>query len=475
MRTRNAMLAAGVVTLASMGVLAWRLEAQGPAAPPRDIVLVVIDTLRVDHLSAYGYPRPTTPRLAALAAQGSRFDHAYAQSGWTLASFSSLLTGTYFHEHRVGRDSRRHDQVGCLTDDFETLPELLKGQGYSTAAFVNNTFLAPEFGLVQGFDRYDYAGATNQAHRSAKATVEAALSWMDAQPGPTFTLLHFMEPHLDYAPPPETAGAFTTGPRPDSLRMDGSDNPFSKLQLGAPPPEAAVQDYIRALYDEEILAADQGLGQLEDGLEARGRLAGALLAVTADHGEELWEQGGFEHGHALWSELTRVPLVLVGPGVPEGPVGTVVEHVDLFHTLALAAGALPRSTSHGADLREIPADQPGRTGLSENCLYGPPCLSITDGSRRLVYNPLDQLTSLWAVEGSHEVHRLEGAASEAALSDLGATLRARRGHLGVIDAAAPRSLSYDTFEKLAALGYMAEVEPQPGAAGGDPCARAPGR
>ena len=176
--------------------------------------MVVIDTLRADHLSLHGYERPTSPRLDALAKDGLWFNRAYAQSGWTLASFASLLTGLYPHQHNVSRDGCLPDQFGRMAPATVTLAEALKASGYATAAWMNNTFLAPDFGLNDGFDVYDYQGATNTTHRSGPETVAAGLAWLDTlEKANSFLMLHFMEPHLDMRHP-DIHGTFAKGPVP---------------------------------------------------------------------------------------------------------------------------------------------------------------------------------------------------------------------------------------------------------------------
>ena len=440
-----------------------------PAGGRGDVYLVVFDTLRADHLGAYGAARPTSPHIDALAAEGLRFTRAYSQSGWTLASFSSLLTGQYPHQHRVARDSRNPARFGCLTPDHVTVAEAMKRAGYRTSAFVNNTFLAPEFGLQQGFDRYDFKGATNSEHRTAAQTVEQVLAWVDAGGAdePTFSMVHFMEPHLDYAPPAAVAGTFADPEaRPAQLvAQPGGPTPWALMQAGRLTPDDASKAYAQALYDEEILTADQALGALVAGLAARGRLDRATVVVTADHGEEFWEHGGFEHGHALWSELTRVPLVVRGPGLAPATVDTVVEHVDLVRGLLARSGAPVAPTVQGDDLFAL-ATQPtrSRASLQENCLYGPPCISLVDATHRLLFRPTEGAGEVWAVDAAGlERERLQGEAQTEHGKRLINEMNRRRGHLKPIEAAAgPKVPSAETFHQLAALGYVdAEASPSP--------------
>ena len=227
-----------------------------------NLVWVVIDTLRADHVSLSGHrcgasnpaekERKTTPNLDRLASQGAYALRAYSQSGWTLTSMASLLTGLYPHQHRVGRDPSDAAKFGRLQDDVTTFAEMLQGAGYATGAVVNNTFMAPEFRMNQGFDFYDYQGATNDKHRSAQDTVVAGLSWMNKQKDPAFLVVHFMEPHLEYRPPADILGTFSPTEIPAQLvEVAGKPSPSAALQMGLMEPTEETIDYLKARYDEE--------------------------------------------------------------------------------------------------------------------------------------------------------------------------------------------------------------------------------
>ena len=428
---------------------------------PPDVVLVVIDTLRADRLGAYGGGATTSPSIDQMAAEGLRFDRAYAQSGWTLASFTSLFTGLLPHQHRVGRSPTDPDRFGRLPPARTTLAEVFQAQGYATAAVANNTFLAPEFGLHQGFDSYDWQGARNDAHRSADETVAAALAWLNAQPGPAFVVVHMMEPHLDYLPPdwavaavgapeapqvptPLTHGALKAAVDSGTLRTDGVD-----------------REGILARYDAEIRVADRAVGTLRAGIAARGRPT--LTVLTSDHGEEFWEHGAFEHGHSLHGELVRVPLIATGPGLAVGTVSTVVQHLDVFQGLVATAGAARPPETQGASVFAVAAatDVPDRVAIAENTLYGDPLVSIVDPKHRLVVNQRTQAGTLWAVaaDGS-ELVRLEGPSAETeALRLRGVLARVRGGTLDPVEPELVTSIEdRETFLQLQSLGYL-DVDP----------------
>jgi arylsulfatase A-like enzyme len=441
------------------------LPACGGLAPP-DIVLVVVDTLRADHLGAYGYARPTSPRIDALAAEGLWFRRAYAHSSWTLPSLASLLTGLLPHEHRVGRDPADPMRYGRVPPEQETLAEILRARGYRCGAIVNNTYLAPEFALNQGFEEhYDYRGATLTEIRSAEESVDAALSWLRevGSARPRFLLLHLMEPHLSYDPPPAVRHAFTgAGPPPVEVPF-GDAEAFAALRSGSRRLAGAELDYVLGLYDEEILAVDRAIGRLLAGLEqaAGGRVA---IVLTADHGEEFFERGSFEHGHALWGVLTRVPLVIRAPGLAPGRFEGVVQHVDVFQTILALAGAPRPPGTRGASL--LARDPAGGTGdaevaVSENLLSGPDQTSLADATHRLLVELASRRAQVWSLDRDGlEVARLAEEPARRELDRLAPALERIRGHLDPIAAVAgPRIPDEETLLRLKALGYLDRSDP----------------
>ena len=439
------------------GIEAGERETEQP-----DIVLVVIDTLRADHLGCYGHDRPTSPNIDAMAASGLLFERAYAHSGWTLASFTSLFTGLLPHQHRVGRAPGDASQFGRLAPEVVTLAEAVGAAGYATAAVMNNTFLAPEFGLNQGFgEHYLWHGATNDAHRSADETVTIALDWLEQQQDPALLVIHMMEPHLDYAPPADIRGTFTPTDPP-------FDVPLSDVVLSQGLKSGQIMlprdiPLITGIYDEEILTADRAVGTLRTGIASRGRPT--ITIITADHGEEFWDHGGFEHGHTLYGELTHAPLIMTGPGIATGTVRTVVGHRDLFRALITVSGAQLPANVGGEDLLAI-AQQGAWTGertvVSENVLYGPGLVSSVDDGHRLVLNQISGSGEVWAVaEDGSERTRLQGAPQSETAQRMLPTLEALRGgSLKPVEINDTRIPDPTTFDQLAALGYLDAAAPE---------------
>ncbi|MBN1334974.1 MAG: sulfatase [Deltaproteobacteria bacterium] len=442
------------------------LAACTPPPPPRpDIVLFVVDALRADALPAWGYDRPSAPHLDDLAARGVVFERAFSHSSWTLPAFASLLTGRLPSEHGAVRDPADRLRFGRLDPDLPTLATLLYDAGWRTAAWVNNVFLAPEFALGRGFDTWDYEGAVGFQERSGTATVDAALAWLDAGSGPAFLLVHVMEPHLPYLASPVRGRFAGPPPAPFSLPF-GDAEILDAIQGRTRVPDDAGRAWIRATYDEEVLDADRALGRLLDGLAARGRLEGTVVAFTADHGEEFWDHGGFEHGHTLYGELLHVPLVLAGPGLGAGRVAVPVQHADLFRTLLALAGVSPPPDVAGADLgaSAIGPALASRPILSEDCLYGPARLAVTRGDERLILNLETRVANLFRLDEQGQSDALvpDGPELEA---DARPLLEAAFAVRGDLDLHAPPQriapLHDEAIERLRALGYLGPRTPLP--------------
>jgi arylsulfatase A-like enzyme len=314
-----------------------------------DVVLVVIDTLRADHLGSYGYGRAQTPKLDALAARGTRFAAAHSATSWTLPSVASILTGRYPAEHGV-------DRVGTsLNEKLVTVAEVLHDAGYETAAFSANVALVIEAsGFGQGFDVFRPLEAsaddtdpilvrdgTDRAAMAARADAmtDAALTWLSARSHPDqpyFLYVHYFDPHVSYSPPKEYAARF--GVAPDDPLWHGQ----SVMLLSPTPPPPAQLATLLALYDAEIAFTDTHVGRLCD--EVRASHGDPVIIVTSDHGEEFGDHGGTQHGKTLYEEMLRVPLLAAGPGISEGRVvDTPVSLVSLAPTIAELAAAPPGS------------------------------------------------------------------------------------------------------------------------------------
>lgn len=422
------------------------------AEEPPSVVLIIADTLRADHVGVYGAQNPATPTLDALAENGQFFTRAYAHSGWTLPSTVSLFTGLYPHEHRVGRSPTSTNQFGSLPVEEDTLAELFAAKGYHTGAVINNTFLAPTFGLNQGFEEYFYQGSDNSVIRSAKETTTIGLKWWQETSGQKFLVLHYMEAHMDLDPPKSTRGTF--------LKDADIGIPFSgekafyiskKIKAGENVDKEIQQ--IQALYDEEILSIDREIMGLVEALKDEN----IVFVFTSDHGEEFWEQGGFEHGHHTRSLLTRIPLIVWGAGIEaKGKSDAVVSHSDLFHSILKLVEIEPPQKSHGLNI--INQDViPVQAVLSENTLYGDPMVSIVNREYRLEINQRTKLAELWTLDQNG----IELVPVQENMVDLATPLyheieKLRGGIEPVDQVSGPVIPNADIFQQLMKLGYLKE-------------------
>jgi arylsulfatase A-like enzyme len=293
-------------------------------------VIVAVDSLRPDHLGCYGYPRPTSPQLDSLAAGGVLFERVIGQASWTTPSFGTILTGLYPSQHGALALNN------MLRPTVPTLAALLEARGYATAGIVNAPALSPDYGFARGFDSYDIAEPES---RDARETSRLALAWLDRNPGgPFFLFLHYFDAHLPYAPQPgydrfgDPGYEGAVGDRfdPDLLAPDRETLLASMVTWSA-----ADWDRVKSLYDGEIRSTDQAIGMLLRGLKARGLGRNTLIVFLSDHGQEFFEHGAYGHGHSLYGEVLRVPLVISLEGrLPQGVrVGSQVRLVDVVPTV----------------------------------------------------------------------------------------------------------------------------------------------
>jgi arylsulfatase A-like enzyme len=308
-------------------VIAGAFAALAPRpAPPLarcagcNIVLVSIDTLRADHVGAYGYGRPTTPTIDALARRAVVFDDAVSQSAWTRPAHASMLTGLYPSEHGMLAVKRYRKLAANVT----TLPEVLARAGYETAAFTGGGNVSAHFGFDRGFSVYRDHGRRIEDH------IAPISSWLDERSGePFFLFVHGFDPHKPYKSRAQDRAALGLAPtRAKSVaracRRGGGGGDVSPL----------VDE-----YDAAVHRGDRGLGRLLAMLERRGLLERTIVVVTSDHGEEFLEHGGCYHIRTLYEEVVRVPLVVAVPGLaPRRVSGPVPASVSIPRTLLELVG-----------------------------------------------------------------------------------------------------------------------------------------
>jgi arylsulfatase A-like enzyme len=405
-------------------LLAACSRSQAPPAPEpsrtaQNVLLITIDTLRADHVGAYGDASARTPTLDALARAGLRFERAYATAPITIVSHASLLTGRYPPGHRARDNGIRIDPA------TPTLAAAFQRAGFATGAFIAAFPLDRRFGLNAGFDAYGDA-MPRDAHgrlaneRPGRAVVDEAIAWLNGhQDRRVFVWVHLFEPHAPYG------------------------NPSDPAQAARP----AIDR-----YDDDVAEADTQAGRLIAALGERRR--DTLIVAAADHGEAFGEHGEITHSVFVYDTTLRVPLIVNGPGVSTGVVSDPVSLVDVAPTIASRAG-LGRFDSDGVVL-DIPPQ--GGSGI-ERSLYSEsfaplldfgwsPLRTLRGGDWKYIAAPTPELYDL-----KHDPGETHNLASE---QPARAAELARRVD-AISSATLPASTSTPDPESLArlqALGYV---------------------
>ena len=417
------------------------------------IVLISIDTLRRDHVGAYGYAPPTTPRLDALARGGILAEDAVSVSSWTLPSHLSMLTSVDPAVH--GGIDMRHGFGGRVP----TLPALLRAAGYATQAVTSHLYVSSVYGLDAGFDRLDF-----HQDRRATAVADRAIDAIDRfGDRPFFLFLHFYDPHWHYDPPEEAKARFV---KPYAGAITGRWGDFSERPAPAVTP--ADLAHLLALYDGEIRYTDDEVGRVLDHLRSRGSLANTLVVVTSDHGEEFLDHGSWEHQKTLYEEVIRVPLVVHGPGIAARREPAPVSLLDVAPTILAWAGVAAPSSFTGRSLLS-PLAARETYGETDHTVDGSRKLFLRGGASR--WKTILSLDAAGDRVRGEEWYDLAAdpretrsslpAAAAADAIRARAIARWKAGRAASSSAAKPVCLSAEQAERLRALGY---VDP-----GGAPC------
>ena len=448
-------LVAGALALAACG-----------GEPRPNVLLVSLDTVRADHLSVYGYPRPTTPALEALAAKGVVFEQAIAASTQTSPSHGSFFTGLDPHVH--GSEVNGVP----IREDVATLAEVLAAAGYQTGAFVSGyPMKADVSGLDRGFGVYD--DRFEGKRRDGRATMERLVAWLQGRDPdrPFFAFLHFYDAHGPYLPP---------SGYPVRFRSEGPPRPaeriprYQLLHDRAGDPLRDLNGYVDR-YDTLIRYQDDLLAWLVGELDP----ARTVVVVVADHGETLGERYWMlDHGGQVFDEQVRIPWIVAAPGLEPRRVDALVRGADLMPTVAALAGvALPdglAETLAGRDLGPLLAGTETRRARGEGYAFSTalpfearhadrgyrltrerPILSLRTSRWKLISYPCAggppclELYDLASDPG--ELRNV--AAEEPEIRDrMAATIEAWYGDGSEL--ADPASLDPEVREQLRSLGYL---------------------
>ena len=410
---------------------------QTPAKSSPNVVLITIDTLRADHLGCYGYKQIKTPNIDGLAADGVRFERAFAVVPVTLPSHSSILTGTY------PMFSGMHDFSGNkLNPQQPTMASVLKQAGYQTGAVIAAAVLDSRFGLNQGFDFYydhfDFSrldeANLDEMERPGNVVADVTLDWLAKNSGKKFFLwMHLYDPHAPYHPP----------------------EPYS-------------HEYASQPYDGEIAFADEQVGRLIRFLKDKGLYQNTLIVLCGDHGESLGEHGEKTHGFFIYNATMHVPLIIRLPG--KSSAGTVADPVSLVDLMPTVLGELgidvPTQVQGHNLLPEMPGEQAASTrdakAERDRTLYGETYMprihfnwSELRGSENTKYHFIDaprpELYDLTADPG--ELHNLM-ADKKAVAEEMHAKLAAMiREYSAGKEMAETTGLDPALMERLKSLGY----------------------
>jgi arylsulfatase A-like enzyme len=375
---------------------------QGP------VILVMVDTLRADRLSAYGYTKSQTPTLDALAKDAVVFENNFANASWTRPSTASLLTSLPPSAHKTMYKADR------LPDAAHTLAEAMKENGYTTGGVVTNYNIAPYFHFAQGFDEYRYLEPTyyfwadegssklslynvvrvlrekvapessdpNFYYRDAATTTAEAITWMERRKDkPFFLFLTYMDPHDPYFTHPL------------------SNESYSRAANTDPDPKLAAR--FSELYDGEVRYWDEHFGALIAWLKKEGLYDKVTLAVTSDHGEEFQEHGGWWHGTTLYEEQIHVPLLIKRPAQQGGGErrDDLSSLIDVAPTLLGVVGGQPHASWSGRDL--FSDAQPPATVFAEEDHQGNTLRALRSKTWKLIEANPDNPRKLAPIELYH--------------------------------------------------------------------------
>jgi len=453
--------------LVALGLALFAAALQGQTVN-QPVVIVLMDSLRADHLQAYGYGRATAPNIAAFSRRATVFEQSYPAASWTLPSILSLMTGRYSSELSTVMSGGVP-----LKDGHPTLATVLRSYGYTTGAFYNTAQLVPAAANLQGgFDTYVDYGEKDYVAAHVASGVDKTIAFLRSARKPAFAFLHVLDPHHPYIPSKDYFGNTPVEKYRDSYSFATGAPAFNPEKVE---PCYLVKDRrtipgMVELYDSEIRELDVEVGRLLRFLDDDPRYRNALVIITSDHGEEFGEHGGLFHGARFYEESLRVPLIIRDPTRPYGigrRVSSVVSLVDVLPTILGAVGIpyerseysgqslLPYFTRRGGPQRDLAfIERPG-------CGYDN-TVAIRKGRWKMIVRvtrPKIELYDLQTDRGEkHDLNGSKTPAVRAAQADLYALFeqwyrqvnRPLAGRNG--DATPP--LPPELRERMKALGYI---------------------
>ena len=418
-----------------------------------NILLISLDALRADHLGCYGYDRPTSPFIDQLASRGTRFSHASVNTHGTPPSHTTMLSSLYQETHRVGygggTPEGRNDTIPA---EVELVQEILQAHDWHTIGVTGGGYMSGVFGFSRGFDSFsDKARSVAQGTSLLLESIKPALE--DGRP--IFAMYHTYEIHSSYEPPPQYRtiyGEYHSDIPPTSESLIPIQSTAGKIL------EPEDFDFLESQYDGEIRYTDDVLESFFGQLESIGFLENALIIITSDHGEEFGDHGGLLHRATLYEELLDIPLILIGPMVPEAVVDPqLVSLIDITPTI-LEAARLP--TTDIMEGRSLFNRSPEGAWSSQRSFaqYTSLLYSVRSPRWKLIHRPKEKRIQLFDLRHDPTERRNLSKQFPGTVEHLYAELDAWRENLPQLDITDDHSqeLSTETIDELRALGYVIE-------------------
>lgn len=358
-------------------------------AKKKNVVVLLIDTLRADKLKSYGNKRVKTSQMDAFVAESTMFEQCQANSNWTKPSCASVLTGLHPDTHKArGHSSRMNKSVKMVS-------EMFREKGFVTGAFVANGYLASEFGFNRGWNKYiNYIRETKNTN--AENVFNDTLKFIDeAGDKPFFTYIQTIDPHVPYDPPAEDLKLYDARPYDGPVRPRSTGNLLEDYKRKKVELNSRDKRHLEALYDGEITYHDRQFGKFVKALKNKGVLDNTVFVVCADHGEEFFEHDSVGHGHTLYQELLHVPLMIRAPGlVPSNTRSNASATLsDIVPTVLEATGN---------------AIQPGIEGKSLLKEANGEVANSFDASFSSFYSEADERNLQWAVRKGDWKMKMKG-------------------------------------------------------------------
>ena len=451
-----------------------------PGAP--NVLIMLIDTLRADHMGCYGYQRNTSPNMDRIAAGGIRMERAYATAPWTPPSITTIFSSLYPDTHHVQKHSVFYGTTGIkdlqgdvVVDGIHTLAESFSSNGYQTAAFVCNPWITKKEGFDQGFQLFDEELSKVQPVPPAAAINRKALVFFDKQRDPDrpyMVYLHYMDVHGPYNAPDQFRKPFvdevratprTVSMPPEERGRPGKLKNIEGRTVRKDPLLVDRPEYWTALYDAGVAHFDAQFSQLYQALQQRGALENTILVIVSDHGEELYDHGGWDHGFNLFDHQLYVPLIFSAPGIlAEGKaVRQIVGLVDLMPTVldlcSLAAPEGMQGRSFADVLRGAP-ESAETTAFAEGVKRNQFTKAWYENNYKLLYHTKSGRATLYDLQlDPGEKAPLDSTANATLIAEMTAKINAQvasNAKKGARYPAETSAISDEQRKRLEALGYL---------------------